>query len=377
VQKLHIGCNPHHLLSKVTINMNDSLQLFEKELSLVTKPIPKVNNPDDVLIRVAYSGICGTDLHIIAGEFPSSTKALTLGHEFSGIIEKVGSSVTTFKSGDRVVVNPNNNCHVCSYCIQGQIHFCKTGGLRSTVGIWRNGGWSQFCRVPSCLVHKVPDNLPLRLAALVEPYSCICRGFHQLGEVNPEAKILICGAGIIGLLWSTLLHFKGFRNIVVSEISEKRRNMVSALNLGFTVALPDYLVSQQRESIRNGDDDWGFDVIIDCTGVPKAIEQAFNWLRRGAKFVIFGCCPKDSKIELNPFDIFNKELKIIGSLINPFTFPTAIRLTEDMAGAYLDFGKLGIQSFPLHEYSSALTALKNGVVSKALFVIDDSLDSKV
>ena len=192
--------------------------------------------------------------------------------------------------------------------------------------------------------------------------------------MNPESKILVCGAGIISLLWSTLLHFKGFRNIVISEISEKRRNMATSLNLGFKVALPDYLVNQQREAIRNGDDDWGFDVIVDCTGVPKAVEQAFTWLRRGAKFIIFGCCPKESKIQLNPFDIFNKELKIIGSLINPFTFPTAIKLVEDMADTYLDFEKLGIKLYPLQEYSSALSALKEGSVSKAMFIINPNLE---
>ena len=112
----------------------------------------------------------------------------------------------------------------------------------------------------------------MRNGVFIEPMSCILRGWKQLGEIDQYKQILICGAGIIGLLWSTLLHFKGFRNIVVSEISEKRRNMVSALNLGFTVVLPDYLVSQQREASRNADDDWGFDVIIDCTGAPKAIE---------------------------------------------------------------------------------------------------------
>ena len=356
--------------------MNDSLQLYENDLSLVTKPIPKLSNPEDVLIRVAYSGICGTDLHIIAGEFPASTKALTLGHEFCGIIENVGTSVTTFKVGDRVVVNPNNNCNVCSFCVKGKPHFCKTGGLRSTVGIWRNGGWAQFCRVPSCLVHKIAENLSFSKAALIEPYSCICRGFDQLGEIDPEANILICGSGIIGLLWASLLHFKGFRNISVSEISEKRRNMASSLNLGLKVCLPDYLVSQQRESLKSDNSDWGFDVIIDCTGVPAAIEQAFGWLQRGATFIVFGCCPKDSKVKLNPFDIFNKELKIVGSLINPFTFPTAIKVVQDMADSYLDLERLGIKLFPLQEYSTALKSLKDGSVSKAMFAIDQSLDNE-
>lgn len=167
------------------------------------------------------------------------------------------------------------------------------------------------------------------------------------------------------------LHFKGHRNIVVTEITENRRSMVVNLNLGIKVVHPDHLTGQHREAVRTENDDWGFDVIIDCTGAPKAIEQSFAWLRRGAKFLIFGCCPKESKIELNPFDIYNKELKLIGSLINPFTFPTALALVRDMQ-PYLDYEKLGVRTYQLHDYPAALKALQTGLVSKAIFGIDSS-----
>jgi len=351
--------------------MNDSVQLFDSKLSIVTKPIPKISNPLDVLIKVAYSGVCGTDLHILSGEFPCSSKAVTLGHEFCGVVSSLGNHVTHLKVGDRVVVNPNNHCHVCQYCVEGNPHFCESGGIRTTVGIWRNGGWANFCRVPGILAHKIEDSLPFSAAVLVEPFSCISRGWENLGDIKTDAKFLVCGAGIIGLLWSSLLHFKGYRDISVSEISEKRRIMANNLGLSLKVVHPENFTDQCREAKRNNNENWGFDVIIDCTGAPKAIEESFNWTRRGATLLIFGCCPKESSININPFDVYNKELKIKGSLINPYTFTKAISLVKDMH-EYLDYDKLGIKLFQLQDYSTSLDALKQGIISKAVFHLEES-----
>lgn len=350
--------------------MNDSVQLFDKQLSIVTKPIPKITNPHDVLIKVAYSGVCGTDLHILSGEFPASEKAVTLGHEFCGVISNVGADVAHLSVGDRVVVNPNNNCHVCEYCVEGNPHFCKTGGLRSTVGIWKNGGWANYCRVPSALVHKVPDDVSFAKAVLIEPFSCIARGLGNLGTIKPTAKILVCGGGIIGLLWASLLHFRGCRNITVTEIAERRKNIIDNLQLGIKVSHPDDMLESYREAVRNEDEAWGFDVIIDCTGAPNAIQQAFDWLRRGAKFLLFGCCPKDEKITINPFQIFYKELTVIGSLINPYCFPAALNMVRDLEH-YLDYEKLGIKTYQLQDYPAALEALRSGLISKAVFEVDN------
>lgn len=348
--------------------MNDSVQLFAKQLSIITKPIPKITNPLDVVVKVSYSGVCGTDLHILSGDFPASDKAVILGHEFSGIIYSVGSNVLHLNVGDRVVINPNGNCHICSYCAQGNPHFCKTGGIRSTIGIWKNGGWANYCRVSSSLVYKVPDDIKLSKAALIEPFSCIARGWANLGTIKSTAKVLVCGAGIIGLLWTSLLHFNGCRDISVSELSEERRSVVSNLQLCADVYHPDVLEEKGREAVRENNEDWGFDIIVDCTGVPKAIEQAFKWLRKGAKLLIFGCCPKEGEIVLNPFQIYYKELTIIGSLINPYTFRDAIAMVRDM-DKYLEYDKLGIQTYQLQDYPAALEALKSGQIAKAIFEV--------
>lgn len=141
-----------------------SMDPATRELTLNTCAIPKPKE-NDVLIRVVYSGICGTDLHILdvknfflwitkindwylKGSFPAKTDSpLILGHEFVGTVQAVGSEVKTFKIGDKVAVNPNNGCNKCNFCHRGTYHYCKEGGLNSTIGIFRNGGWATHASV--------------------------------------------------------------------------------------------------------------------------------------------------------------------------------------------------------------------------------------
>lgn len=346
--------------------MNDSLQLFSKELSIVTKPIPKVTNPDDVLIKVAYSGICGTDLHIINGDYLSSSKAFTLGHEFSGTVQSVGTAVANLKVGDRVVVDPNTQCHVCRFCKTGQPHFCLKGRTETSIGVFRNGGWANYCRVPAYLVYKIPDGLSLKTAVFVEPMSCVQRGWKRLDGIKQGSKILIIGGGVIGLLWASFLHHKGYRDLTMSEISQHRRGVAGCLDLGIQVVHPHYLDKCYTKAQETGDNDWGFNIIIDCSGSPIAIEQALNWVKFGGKFLIFGVSPKESKIKINPFCVFSKELTIAGSLVNPFTFESAISIVHSME-KYLDYDKIGTKVYTLQDYPSALESLKKGLSSKAVF----------
>lgn len=256
---------------------------------------------------------------------------------------------------------------MCLYCQRGNPHFCNNSGVHSTLGIWRNGGWSQYCRVPVSCVHILPPQVSLRQASLCEPISCAVHGFDLLSPLPTDADILICGAGFWGLVWSCLLHYYGYRKVKVSEISERRRNLVISLDLGYKVFHPKILESQARECTVEKNTDWGFDAVIDTSGDGKEIEEAIHWLRHGGKLLISGCNPKDSDIRINPHEIYSKELKLIGSLINPHTFPKAIQLVKDMARRYLDYEKLGIAVFQLGNYSAALTALSKNEITKAMF----------
>ncbi|XP_059057766.1 D-altritol 5-dehydrogenase-like [Achroia grisella] len=323
-------------------------------------PIPKLVNDTDVIVKVAYSGVCGTDLHIIQGEFPASKeRPLPLGHEFSGEIYEAGKA-SIFKKGQKVVVDPNRACGLCEFCRGANYQYCLTAGINSTIGIWRNGGWAQYVLAPQDQVFALPSGITLEQAGLCEPYSCVSHGFDRAAPLSVGQKILIVGAGIIGNLWVTTLHHHGHRDVTVSEMNKSRLEIVKRLETGYRLVTPDVLASETIQ----------YDVIIDCTGVGKVMEISFNYLTPGGKYVLFGCCPPAHQASVNPFQIYNKELTLIGVKINPFSFPKAIGWLNAMGGRYLDYHKLGVKTYALSQYQNALDDLKVGNIAKAVFKIN-------
>lgn len=336
-----------------------------KQLALSQVEIPRVQHPDDVLIQVAYAGVCGTDLHIIAGEFAcDKTRPITLGHEFSGVVKAIGAAVTVVKVGDKVSVDPNHGCGKCLHCLNGNVHFCEAGGLNSTVGIYRHGGWAQYCLVPEAQVHKLPHKISLQQGALCEPLSCLAHGWDRLSPMHVGQKILILGAGIIGNLWVVALHHQGHRNVTVSEPNKARLDLIKSAGTGFDLITPDEL--KQKATAQS---DYTFDLIIDCSGFAPAIEYAFSLLSKGGKLCIFGVAPPHAKISVSPFEMFQKEISIIGVIINPFTFPKALGLVEAMGDRYLSYSALGVKTFKLSQYAEAIKELKSGTIAKAMFEI--------
>ncbi|XP_076277627.1 D-altritol 5-dehydrogenase [Lasioglossum baleicum] len=332
-----------------------SFDATSKTLSLKRAEIP-TPKPNEVCVKVAYAGVCGTDLHILEGSFPCKTEGpLTLGHEFSGVVHAVGSEVTSFKIGQKVVVDPNSGCNKCDCCHVGSYHFCSTGGLNTTIGIYKNGGWATHAVVPDSQVYAVPDDVELHHAALAEPLSCLAHGWNKINPVNVGLNVLVIGAGIIGLLWACLLHLRGLRKTVtVSEPQEKRSSVVAKLDLGYDVKRPDQLKP-------------GYDLVVDCSGSGAAMQAAVPLLRSGGRLCVFGVASPQTKLTIEPYQIFKKELSIVGVNINPFTFPEGLALLKAMANTYLDFNKLGIKVYALSQYREALQALKSGDISKAVF----------
>lgn len=334
-----------------------------KRLQLSQLDIPKVSNPQDILIKVAYAGICGTDLHILQGEFTCKKDGpITLGHEFSGTVEEVGQGVQTLKKGDLVAVDPNNGCHCCTYCHSGLPHYCDVGNLKCTIGLYLNGGWAQYSLVHEEQVIKLHETITLEQAVLCEPLSCIAHGFDSISPISIGSKILILGAGIAGNLWATLLHLHGHKKVTISEFNESRRNIMKKSNLNYSVVAPDELKNQQNEKGAVG-----FDIVIDCTGNPQAIQDAIDWLSLGGKFLIFGVAPPDGKITISPKDIFQKELKIIGTRINPYTFPKCLNFIEALGDCYLKYDNIGVKTFNLQNFENAIEELKKGSIAKAVF----------
>lgn len=328
-----------------------SKTLTLKKSDNVPKPAP-----DEVRVKVSYSGICGTDLHILEGSFPCKKNGtLILGHEFVGTIDEVGSNVTVFKIGQRVAVDPNSGCNKCDHCHDANYHYCRLGGINSTIGIYRNGGWATHALVPETQVYLIPDEMEMHQAVLSEPLSCIAHGWDRLNPVNVGNRVLVIGAGIIGLLWACLLHLHGLRKTVtISEPQEKRREIADNFGLNYDVKSPSEV---------KGD----FDIAVDCSGSGPAMEAAVSLLGPGGRLCIFGVAHPQAKLTVEPFQVYKKELSILGVNINPYSFNKGLALLQAMSEKYINYNKLGIKVFSLFQYEDALYALKKGEISKAVF----------
>ncbi|XP_025073226.1 LOW QUALITY PROTEIN: D-arabinitol dehydrogenase 1-like [Pogonomyrmex barbatus] len=291
-----------------------SFNLSSKSLTLKKRDILPKPGGNEVRIKVAYSGICGTDLHIL---------------------EKIYSFMNRNKYAN--------------------YHFCKRGGLNSTIGIYRDGGWATHALVPETQVYLIPDEIEMRQAALTEPLSCMAHGWDKINPVNIGSKVLVIGAGIIGLLWACLLHLHGLRKTVtISEPQQKRKDIASNLGLDYKIKNPTELKEE-------------YDLAVDCSGYAPAMESAVSLLGQGGRLCVFGVANSKAKISIEPFQVYKKELNIIGVNINPYCFLKGIALVQSMSEKYLDYNKLGIKVFSLSQYKEALDTLKKGDISKAVF----------
>jgi 2-desacetyl-2-hydroxyethyl bacteriochlorophyllide A dehydrogenase len=274
-----------------------------------------VAGSNDAVIRVARSGVCGTDRAIFRGDIAVATP-LVLGHEYSGTVVDVGSEVTELHIGDRVVVDPNVVDDNCSFCRRGLSNLCT--GL-SPLGITRSGGFSELSVVPARYLYVIPDKLSLADAALVEPLACCVRGIQQAAIVQGDT-VVISGAGPIGCLLIQLARLSGASRILSVEPNEARHNF--ALKAGAdVVSTPQQAVGTLipwRGSI-------GADIVIEASGNLESAARSFEMVR-GGTIVFFGVYPEDRSISVSPFRINEDELRVVGSLNNPNTHAIALDL---------------------------------------------------
>lgn len=284
-------------------------------LKNIPKPQPQAH---EVLIRVKACGICGTDLHILHGEYVASYPIVP-GHEIAGIVEEVGDKVEYFSKGDKVVVNPNLSCGKCYYCRRGLVHFCENW---KAIGIHINGGYAEYVVVPEANVYKLPNNTSLLEASFAEPLACCIRG-QDLANIKLGDRVVVLGLGPIGLLHVQLAKLRGASLIIGIDIVEKRIN--KAEKLGADIVLNALKCNVVDEVLRITNKK-GVDVVIEATGVPKVLKDALKMLDYGGRLLVFGVAPPHAKVEISPYTIFKKEIKILGSFTNPFTTERAVSL---------------------------------------------------
>lgn len=279
--------------------------------------IPEIQ-PDEVLIKVARCGVCGTDVHIYKGEY-IATMPVVLGHEFSGTAERVGKNVQNFKPGDRVTVEPNVNCEKCYFCQIEQRNQCLNW---SGIGVTRNGAFAEYVKAPEKNTFFIGD-LSFEEAAFIEPVSCALYGLQQT-KIQLGAEVLIFGAGPMGLLLMQMANHGNAAKVVMVEPHNNRRLLAEQLGCR-------YLFSSAEDLKKNMSKiaPLGFDVVIDATGVPAVVESCFQYAKMGATILMFGVCPKEDKITISPFDIFKNDWHILGTFASCATFPQAIKMIQE------------------------------------------------
>ena len=272
-------------------------------------PYPKPE-AGQVTVRVEASGLCGTDLHIYKGEFLSSYPIIP-GHEFSGTVAEVGADVSEWAIGDRVAVDPGVFCHDCYFCKTDRANHC----LRwNGIGVTLPGGLAEYCAVPQENLYRISESLSFEQGAFVEPISCVVYGLRRLRlQVGDHA--LVFGAGPIGLLHTQLLAHGGAASVTVVDLVQRRLQLAQRLGATQVVqAGPNQ--DQELAAIAP----LGFDLIVDATGVPSVVEKSFDYIKRTGKIMFFGVNPKDAKIQVSPFDVYQKDLEIYGSFALRYTF---------------------------------------------------------
>jgi 2-desacetyl-2-hydroxyethyl bacteriochlorophyllide A dehydrogenase len=314
------------------------------EIQNVPDPTP---GPTDVVVQPAAVGICGTDLHIMDGEFAPSFPIVP-GHEFAGEIVAVGSAVTGYAAGDRVAVDPSLFCGHCYYCKRARGNQCENWGA---IGVSVSGGAADYVVAPMANLFRLPEHLAARDAALIEPLSCAVRGFDVLPRTMAD-NFLIYGSGTMGLMMMELAKRAGAATVSIVDLNPER--LRTAERLGCTAAVTS---ADELDAPR------GWDVVIDCTGVQAAIEDGLERVGRGGTFLQFGVASYDARVAIEPYEIYRREITITGSMAVLHTFDRAGQL---MAAGVLDPEVFVSHRFPLDSYAEALAQFRAGIGRKIL-----------
>jgi len=309
-------------------------------------PVPKAQK-GWVLIAPVSSGLCGTDLHIATGEFPMAVLPVVPGHVFAGHIVALGEGVTKFKIGDWVGGDPNISCGSCQMCAIGATNLCD---VLDAVGISLNGSMAELMAIPEQCVFLLDERIDEIQAPLIEPLSCVLHALERApGWVG--TKMIIFGAGAIGLTATVVALAEGALEVVLVEPQAGRHEL--ALKLGASRA-----VSSIAEL---GDEK--FNLALDASGHPAAITAAISVLAQRGRLIQMGVAAPHATIELHPYEVYAKEISIIGSASLARQYGNAVARINELGPK---LAQLVTGRFKLDEINEAITAMKSGNHIKVL-----------
>jgi len=308
------------------------------EIANLPDPTP---GEGEVVLQVASVGICGTDLHILEGEF-ADTFPIVPGHEFAGVVVAAGPGVERLKLGDRVGVNPSYICYRCRYCRKGMTNLCEIAG---GYGTSFNGGAAEFAVVGEQYCLPLPDGVRTEDASLIEPLSCAVHGYdvlrNQLGN-----RALIYGAGTMGLMMLQLAKSVGLASVEIVDVNEEKLAVARRLGCDGAATSADAF-----------DRPYGWELVIDATGNERAIQDGIGRVDRGGTFLQFGVASYAARATIEPYRIFREEITITGSMATIRSYERAVDL---FATGIIDPEVFISDRLPLEEYARGVDIVRSG-----------------
>ncbi|MGQ9630486.1 MAG: zinc-dependent alcohol dehydrogenase [bacterium] len=322
-------------------------------------PVPTISE-DEVLIEVKVVSVCGSDIHIYHDAHPYRPPMI-LGHEFSGVIAKVGENVRGWRVGEEVVSETSTlSCGECFYCRSGNPQICPQKG---PPGIGRDGAYAKYLAMPQELLHRKPPNISFELAALAEPSAICVHSIYERTGIQPGDNVVIMGPGPIGLISLALCKIAGAGKVIVSGTPRSADlKLAKARELGADVTV-NIGEENLEEVVLRETGGLGADLVIDTSGSESAISSAFRFIRRHGRFCAIGISGRDS-ISI-PWDVaVFKAFKLTFCFSSHYTsWETVLRL---MGSGRLNLEPIITLREPIENWEGVYRALEEGRAIKAV-----------
>ncbi len=307
----------------------------------------------EVLLKVKAAGICGTDIHIMEDRFPNNPPVI-LGHEFSGEIVAVGTDVSEYKVGDRVVSEPHKGgCGTCRYCLTGEVEVCRN---KKAIGYKIDGCFASHIAMPVTSLHRIPPNVTYEQAALTEPMAVAVKGILERTNIEAEDFVMVSGCGPIGLLAAAAAKAEGARAVMITGTNgDEKLRLPAARALGI-----DHVVNVQKDNalqvVQELTGGAGADVVVEASGAASAIRQAFDLVKIDGRICGLGLSGKED-IGI-PWDTaIIKAVRLVCSMSSNWT--SWERALSIMAGSKIDLDPLITADYALHDWQKAFAMLQN------------------
>jgi L-iditol 2-dehydrogenase len=310
-------------------------------------PQPKPQ-PDEVLIQVKRIGVCGSDIHVFHGLHPYTSYPVVQGHEVSGLIAEIGAQVKGFVPGDKVVFMPQVTCGECYPCRHGMYHICDH---LKVMGFQTDGAAQEYFPIKAAMVLKLPEQVSLDHAALVEPISVAVHALSRYGSVT-GVNVLVLGAGTIGNLVAQVASASGANQVIITDVSPYKLEKARQCGLQYAVNTAQENLDQNILHTFGPDK---ADLILECVGIQDTITQAVAVARKGSPIIVVGVFGQKPVVDLGL--VQDRELSLIGTLMyQKKDYEQAIELVTN---GKLHLDPMVTHRFPFSNYLDAYQAIES------------------